>query len=571
MTYECDVLIVGAGPVGTTLALELALHGVSFRIIDQAPVRSDKSRSLVIQPRTLELLNRHGAVDALVRRGRSLHGGTVYLEKQAVVGFDLDNLDITGTEFPLLLNVSQAETEKFLDECLSKYDISVQRPITATEIIQDKDGVTTTLKTADGKTDTIRTKYVVGCDGAHSVVRKAADLTFKGAPYPQDFLLCDVHLRDSNLPQDRVGLHLGPKGVLALLPFDNEIIRIVASGYQIIAENEGEPTLEQFQTYFTATTPPGSGTLHDPIWMTRFRLHHRGVNRYRDGRLFVAGDAAHIHSPAGGQGMNAGIQDAINLGWKLALALAVLREDGGKASSSPPSAARAEALLDSYNAERHPVGRMLLKRTDRMFTFISSSNPFYVLIRNFFVKYVMPFVVRSEKRRLASYQLISQLGVTYRGSSKIVGTAKGFQGPVRGGDRLLDGGLLLPTEDGGGAARETTLHHVCVGAAHHFLVFAGSAEADGPSAGKASDEKQLVTAAEEVTKTSTSDVQVHYIRAGDVKLCPRAAEWYTDPEGRLHEQFGFGSPGYVFVRPDGYVAHIGPLAKLDQLISFLKG
>lgn len=570
MTYECDVLIVGAGPVGTTLALELALHGVSFRIIDQAPVRSDKSRSLVVQPRTLELLNRHGAVDALVQRGRSLHGGIVYLEKQAVVHFDLDNLDITGTEFPHLVNVSQAETEKFLDECLSKYDISVQRPITATEIIQDKDGVTTTLKAADGKTDTIRTKYVVGCDGAHSVVRKAANLTFKGAPYPQDFLLCDVHLRDSNLPQDLIGLHLRPKGVLALLPLDKEIIRIVASGYQV-AENEGEPTLEQFQTYFTAATPPGSGTLDDPIWMTRFRLHHRGVNRYRDGRLFVAGDAAHIHSPAGGQGMNAGIQDAINLGWKLALALAVPREDGGKASPSPPSAARAEALLDSYDAERYPVGRALLKGTDRMFTFISSSSPLYVLIRNFLVKYVMPFVVRSEKRRLTFYQYISQLGITYRGSSKIVGTAKGFRGPVRGGDRLLDGGLLLPTEEGGGAARETTLHQVCVGAAHHFLVFAGDAAAGGPFAGKAADENQLVAAAEEVTKASSSKVQVHYIQAGDVQLCPRAAEWYADPEGRLHEQFGFGSPGYVFVRPDGYVAHIGPLGKLDQLISFLKG
>ncbi|GAB1314827.1 hypothetical protein MFIFM68171_05037 [Madurella fahalii] len=568
MTHECDVLIVGAGPVGTALALELALHHVSFRIIDQAPVRSDKSRSLVVQPRTLELLNRHGAVDTLIHRGRSIHGGSMYVGKQAAVGFDLDNLGIMGTKFPLPLNVSQAETERFLEECLSKYDISVQRPFTATEIVQDKDGVTTTLKTPDGKVDIIRAKYVVGCDGAHSVVRKAANLTFKGAPYPQDFILCDVHLRDSNLLQDHIGLHLGSKGVLALFPFDNEIIRLVASGYQITPDTKGEPTLEQFQTYFTATTPPGSGTLYDPIWIARFRLHHRGVNRYRDGRLFVAGDAAHIHSPAGGQGMNAGIQDAINLGWKLALALELLRDNGNKSTSSP-SAARAEALLDSYDAERHPIGRALLKRTDRIFSFVSTANPFYVPIRNFVVRYVMPILARSAKRRHSFYQFISELGITYRGSSKIVGTAKGFRGPVRGGDRLPDGRLLLRVE-GAEAARETTLHRVCVGRAHHFLLFAAGAEAGGSSAGKAPDKDQLVAAGEEVMRAFGSEIQVHYIQTGGVRLSSRAAEWYTDPEGSLHGRFGFGCPGYVLVRPDGYIAHIGPLAKLDQLISFLK-
>jgi 2-polyprenyl-6-methoxyphenol hydroxylase-like FAD-dependent oxidoreductase len=297
MTHDCDVLIVGAGPVGTTLALELALHHVSFRIVDQAPVRSNKSRALVVQPRTLELLNRHGASDVLVRRGRSIRGGAAYVKGQLAVNLDFDDLGVTDTEFVLPLNISQAETECFLDDCLSKYNIVIERPFTATQIVQDDNGVNTTLKSSDGKTIYVRSKYVVGCDGAHSLVRKTAKtLKFEGAAYPHDFLLCDVHLHDSNLPQDRVSLFLNPKGVLALFPLSDKTIRIVASGDGVIPKDQEEPTLEQFQSYFSAVTQPGSGTLRDPVWISRFRLHHRCVNHYREGRLFLAGDAAHIRT-----------------------------------------------------------------------------------------------------------------------------------------------------------------------------------------------------------------------------------------------------------------------------------
>lgn len=575
MTHDCDVLIVGAGPVGTTLALELALHGVSFRIIDQAPVRNDKSRALIVQPRTLELLDRHGAANALVHRGCSIRGALIYLQKQTAVDVELDNLGTTDTDFPLPLIVSQAETERFLDESLSKYDMSVERPVTATEVVQDESGVTTTLKTPDGKTDTVRSKYVVGCDGAHSLVRKAANLTFKGAPYPQDFVLCDAHLRDSNLPRNRMGLHLGRKGALVLLPFEDDVIRLVASGPQVFEDTEGGPTLEQFQSYFSSITPPGSGTLHDALWISHFRLHHRGVDRYRNGRLFVAGDAAHIHSPAGGQGMNAGIQDAINLGWKLALALSYLRDgndgnDDNRGSSAASAAAArrsADALLDTYDAERRPVGQDLLRGTDRIFRFVSTGNPFFVAVRNFLVRWVVPFVVRSARRRKAFFQFISEFGITYRRTGHgIVGTAKGFRGPVRGGDRLPDGPLRK-----GGEGAETTLHRVCVGRPHHFLVFAGGGAGASSAGNKAWDESQLVAAGERVVKACRTEVEVHFLQAGNGTKASSAFEWYTDPEARLHERFGFAAPGYVLVRPDGYIAHIGPLAKLDQLLSFLEG
>jgi 2-polyprenyl-6-methoxyphenol hydroxylase-like FAD-dependent oxidoreductase len=601
MSYDCDVLIVGAGPVGTALALELALHRVSFRIIDRAPVRSDKSRALVIQPRTLELLNRHGAADAIVTRGRIIRAGEVRINKELVADITFDDLGTINTEFPLPLNISQAETERFLDECLLKYGISVERPVTATSVVQDDSGVTTTVELPDARSETIRSQYVVGCDGAHSVVRHASrNITFPGAPYPQDFILCDTHLRDSNVAQDRITLHLDNKGVLVTLPLAEGTVRMVASRSRVAVADD-VPTLDQFQAYFTSMTPPGSGILHDPVWLTRFRLHRRCVNRYRDGRLFVAGDAAHIHSPAGGQGMNAGIQDAINLGWKLALALSLQSQTPSHptttAPSTPPSptsaaspssssaaaaAAAANALLDSYDLERRPIGQALLRSTDRAFAFISAPSPWWVPLRNLLLRRVAPRVARSRAARRRFFSFLSEFGISYRGAaSALVGQARGFRGPVRGGDRVPDGKMLRvvgPVGGGGGAAgteeEETSLQRVCVGAPHHLLLFAGLGDGGkgggGGGSGGEVGEGELRRAAERVVRACRAETKVHYIAGNDRVV--DADEWYVDPEGRLHAEFGFGRrAGYVLVRPDGYVAHIGPLSKLDQLVSFLEG
>lgn len=567
MAHDCDVLIVGAGPVGTALALELALHRVSFRIIDRESVRNDKSRALVMQPRTLELLNRHGAADAMLQRGRILRGMQVYIKRKLASSVLLDDLGTTDTEFPLPLNVSQVETERFLDTCLEKYDIKVERPITATSIIQDDSGVTITLERPDGTSETIRSKYVVGCDGAHSSVRHASDkMTFPGAAYPQDFILCDTRLRDSNLPADRTTLHLDSKGMVGVMPIADDVVRVVASRSAIPMEDQqATPTLTELQAHFTRMTPPGSGTLADPpVWLARFRLHHRCVTHYRDRRLFVAGDAAHIHSPAGGQGMNAGIQDAINLGWKLAHALAVQTKapDGTAAL-----AAAADALLDSYDLERRPVGLALLRGTDRLFTFMSGPGPVFVHFRDFFLRYVAPRVSRSRERRRKMFLFMSQFGIGYRGCTSLVGEARGwFWRPVvRGGDRLPDGRVWVGGGKGQGQGEETTsLQRVCVGAPHHLLLFSGDAAKGGLG------EADLDRAAERVVQACAAEVKVHYL-AGDDRSA-QGEDWYTDPQGELHRKFGFGTKaGYVLVRPDGYVAHIGPLAKLPQLLSFLEG
>ncbi|KAK3951965.1 FAD binding domain-containing protein [Pseudoneurospora amorphoporcata] len=623
---HCDVLIVGAGPVGATLALELALQGVSFRIIDKSPTRSEHSRALVVHPRTLELLDRHGAVDKLMARGAIARGAVMNINRKLVAMVDMDDLDITDTSFPLPLMVSQAETEKFMEESLAQYGKAVERGYTATSIVQDDNGVTTTLEKPDGTQITIRSKYVVGCDGAHSVVRHSAkDLTFDGDAYPQDFILCDARLRNSNIARDRFTICFGDTGLLAFFPIsphsndNNEdgLIRLIASGGRSVIKQpppqptapgslppqqqqqqeqqqlqhdeqpHEPPTLTHFQSLLDSFAPPGSGTVHSPIWLARFRLHHRGVNSYRSGRLFVAGDAAHIHSPAGGLGMNVGIQDAVNLGWKLASVLKYHDQLTDKAR---------EALLDSYHAERYPVGRALLQGTDRMFSFTAAAHPWVLRVRNAVLPWVVPWLVGVKWIRRRFYNFISGFGTTYSGllanagggtgGSVVVGGGMNTSSSsikIRGGDRLPDGKVI----ELGLGRKEWSLHRLCRGASWHLLLFSGTGTGDASDAATA---EGLTLAGERVLAVVKSECSLHffhYVHAegrgdysagqgrydGELQVATGesgvASTSYADPGGRVHGLLGLdnGHGGFVMVRPDGYVSHIGYLPSLQDFLN----
>lgn len=310
-----DVLIIGGGPTGTTLALELAVNNIPFRLVDKVLCRSDKSRALAVQPRTLELLNRHGHVHELIQRGNQGSGGTFFIHGKRIVDLDFSDTHAgEDTIFPNTLMISQSDTERFLDERLAQHGHAVEFGLEAMSIAQDADGVTATLRNVQGAKDveTIRAKYVVGADGAHSAVRHAAkDITFDGAAYPQDFILCDTRIRNSVLPWNRFSVCWG-YGTMVVFPLKDGMVRIVASRPDHHADEEEEPQLQDFQDWIDCMAP-GGGELYDPFWLARFRLHHRVASNYRQGRLFVAGDAAHIHSPAGGQGMNTGSKWLLSL------------------------------------------------------------------------------------------------------------------------------------------------------------------------------------------------------------------------------------------------------------------
>ena len=555
------VLIVGAGPTGLTLALELALLKVPFRIIDKAAVPSDKSRALVLQPRSLELLRRHGLDQAMAKRGVAGTGARIYVYKKPAVTTALGSFGLEDTAFPRPLWLSQADTEGVMaDHLAAVYGVHVERGITATELAQDADGVDVALCRPDGgATERLRCAYAVGCDGAHSAVRHAAGLSFEGAPYPVDFILCDAYLDWTELASDpealtRLMLFLSSQDLVVCFPFKDGLVRLIANEDPSGKAADTPPSLADFQARFDSVAP-GRATLRNPVWLTRFRLHHRIVDSFRRGRLFVAGDAAHIHSPAGGQGMNTGIQDAINLGWKLArvLALQGSAADGGQTPSA--AAASIERLLDSYHAERHPVGLKLLRGTDRLFGYASTRSWWFNLWRNFFVRWILPVVFSSRRLTARVFRFGSELAIRYRRST-MSGTAKTFAGPVRGGDRAPDGKVV--SADG----LERYLMELCPGDRYHLLLFSGTGQ---DAVGK----DDLETAAKHIgdsagaRKLGRMDVHKIYSWASS------DSAGVVDVHERVHMTYGFKRAGYVLVRPDTYVAHIGALASHDQLAQWL--
>jgi 2-polyprenyl-6-methoxyphenol hydroxylase-like FAD-dependent oxidoreductase len=301
-----DVLIVGAGPTGLTLAAQLQTFGASCRIVDRQPDRVHESRALAIQPRTLEVLRGPGLTEELLARGNDavwvqLHAG------DRVVRIRLFGLGLDDTAYPFLLFVSQAETEQVLLDHLAAGGVQVERQVELVGFQADPDGVSCTLRHANGRTEQVSTRYLVGCDGAGSTVRRQAEIPFQGGAYPQTFALADLEV-DEGLAGDTAYAWLGQVGLLFLFPLGRPASwRLLAMDPTLQGRREPErPSLEELQALSDLFTG-GRLRLRDPVWMTYFRLAHRHASRYQVGRVFLAGDAAHVHSPAGAQGMNTGI------------------------------------------------------------------------------------------------------------------------------------------------------------------------------------------------------------------------------------------------------------------------
>ena len=298
-----------------------------------------------------------------------------FINKKEILDIRIQDLAGSDSIFPTPLMLSQGETEAALERALERgYGKAVERGITALRVEQDDQGVTAWLKKSDGSAskEKVRCKYIVGCDGAHSIVRKAANLAFSGGTYPQNFILADVRLRWEMHPD--VHLFMGSEGFSAVMPMKGGLYRLICSRPAEMG-NEAEPTITDFEAMMSRLAPGTVEIIGPPVWITRFRLHYRIAERYRARRMFLAGDAAHIHSPVGGQGMNAGMQDSVNLGWKLA---AVIRGQ------------KDEDFLDTYNLERHKIGEYLLRGTDRAFELFSTGNPLFLLLGNTLVPWIAP-------------------------------------------------------------------------------------------------------------------------------------------------------------------------------------
>lgn len=426
-----DVLIAGAGPTGLTLAAALAAHGIRPRLIDRGTGPVPESRALAIQPRTLEVLAGFGVTDRLVAAGNRTVRLAVHApgRKVAVPLFDLGLAD---TAYPYLLFLSQAETERVLADHVAAAGVAVERRTELVDLRQTGQVAVATLRHQDGREEAVPTRYVVGCDGAHSAVRRLAGIPFRGGTYPQRFVLAD--LEADGIEPVAAHAFLSPTGILLFFP-----LRRPATWRMIAMHSSGDPapadapvTLADAQAI--ADRHAGGVRLHDPVWMANFRLHHRAAAAYRSGPVFLAGDAAHIHSPAGGQGMNTGIQDAVNVGWKLAH---VLHSWSGN------------ELLDTYQSERAPIGEQVLRLTDRAFRAATSTGRVAGFIRTRVVPRVLPIALGSSRGRAYAFRTVAELSIRYRRSPLAV---EGPQPPRRGprpGDRLPD----APVRAEGGTVR----------------------------------------------------------------------------------------------------------------------
>ncbi|MBN9512635.1 MAG: FAD-dependent monooxygenase [Alphaproteobacteria bacterium] len=353
-----DVLVVGAGPVGLTMAAEFARHGVRCRIVDRLEKPSPYCRAIGITPRTLEVWDDMGIAREMIDAGLWIDGLRSIIHGQPPKDAHQDLSDLPYSQ----LGLPQYETERLLARHLGRYGVAVERGTGLHSLQQDDSGISATLERVDGGTEDATFRYVIGCDGAHSTVRHALGIAFEGEAMPMTFMLGDVHvawglprgmaLRALRLVEDAapdmfIAIPLPEPGryrVSMIAP--SELAQSGGSDHGIQSETRG-PALEDIQA-IADNLVPGRPQLSDLRWSSMFRISMRLAAQYRRGRVFLVGDAAHIHPPTGGQGMNTGIQDAYNLAWKLALVL------GGAAS---------EKLLDSYEAERRPVGADVVART----------------------------------------------------------------------------------------------------------------------------------------------------------------------------------------------------------------
>lgn len=407
---KAAVLVVGAGPVGLTMAAELARYGVPVRIVDKASRRTDRSKALVLWSRSLELIDRTGCGASFVEAGLKVRAANIVAGGRPIAHFRLDAVD---TPHPYALMLAQSETERLMEEHLEACGVQVERQVELTRLVQATDVVTTTLRHADGCEESLDVDWLVGCDGAHSTVRHELGMQFEGNTLPSDWMLADLHLGGFHAKPDEINTYWHSDGVLAIFPISAGRYRVIAD----VGESNGgapaaDPTLEEVQAILDRRGP-GNVVASAPVWLASFRINERKVADYRSGRVFLAGDAAHIHSPAGGQGMNTGMQDAFNLAWKLAL---VHRGSAGA------------ALLESYSIERSAVGRQVLADAGRLTALAIMRNGVAQSIRNHVAALLFGL---APARRLMANKL-TELSIGYPRSPLTLPGPHDHRGPAPG-------------------------------------------------------------------------------------------------------------------------------------------
>ena len=512
-TIKTDVVIIGAGPTGLSLACQLVRYGCDFVIVEKNESITRYSKALGVHARTLEIYEQIGlaqkAIDqgAIAGKGRLLVGGEVRGE------LDFSNIGQGMSAYPYVLLLEQSKNERLLYQYLQSHRKEVLWKTELETFSQTDSGVTARVKTADGASQNIEAKYLVGCDGAKSPTRNALGLEFGGSTFERMFYVADAQV-DWNLSHDALHICLAKDSFVVFFPLKGEKrYRIVGVFPEEFAKEEGDILYEEIEQRIKEEAQLQLD-IYDVEWFSTYKVHTRHVSKFSEGRCFLAGDAAHIHSPAGAQGMNTGIQDGYNLAWKMALMVQ------GKAHAK---------LLDTYNEERLENAKNLLQTTDRMFQFAAGSEWLLAFLRTNVLPSVAKYILSLETVKKFIFPLLSQIGINYRHSS-LSRHARDENFNVKAGDRM-------PYFVADGKNIYERLHQP----KFHWLVFSNAQ----------SDVQAL--------KTELESQYAAWVDFNAISVDPQVAE-----------AFGTDKSFSVLLRPDNYVGFISTATSSHEVSAYLE-
>jgi len=411
---RCDVLIVGAGPTGLVLALWLAKLGVAVRIVDKSHEAGTTSRAVAVQARTLELYGQLDLARAVVEHGHKVPAVNLWVKGKPAARIPFEAVGAGLTAYPFLQIFAQDEHERLLIDRLARLGVAVERDTEVLGFEDLADHIAARLRGPNGAEEACQAAYIAGCDGAHSLVRQTTGSGFPGGSYRQLFYVADVEALGPAFDGE-LHVDLDEADFLAVFPLADEgRARLIGT---VRDERADRPESLKFEDVSDQAIQHLKIDVRRVNWFSTYRVHHRVTERFRTGRAFLLGDAAHVHSPVGGQGMNTGIGDAINLAWKLAAAI------DGRAP---------DALLDSYEAERMAFARRLVATTDRVFSFVSADGAVADILRTRFAPFMIPKLAAIEGVRELLFRTVAQITLNYRDGP----LSQGCAGAVHGGDRL---------------------------------------------------------------------------------------------------------------------------------------
>jgi 2-polyprenyl-6-methoxyphenol hydroxylase-like FAD-dependent oxidoreductase len=517
------VLIVGGGPSGLMMATQLLRYGIQPVIIDNKQGPTDHSQALVVQARSLEIYRQMGIVDKVTSNGNPVKGASFHLDGKQKATFQLTDIGNGQTPYPYLFLYQQSKNERVLLDYLTQNCCPVYWNTSLITLKQNTKQVEASLQNGE-ETIKILCEWLIGADGARSMVRKQLQIPFKGDTYPHSFYLADAKLDNDELSEDFIQLFLAKKGFAGFFPMmEPGHYRIVGNLPKELDEN---PELEINDVLPLLNEVSGKEVnVTQTDWFTLYRLHHRMADRFSTGRCFLIGDAAHIHSPVGGQGMNTGLQDAYNLAWKLA---GVINKQ------------LKEEILQSYSNERVPVAKTLLNTTDRVFTLIMSENWLVGLFKKWVLPKILNMLWNSDVTKAAFFRTVSQIGINYRNSKINLHLSRSTK--VKAGDRLpyikvYDEKQLV----------ETDLHEWCSKPGFTLLIL-----------GKF-DELFLFSMAKWITKKYPGMLNFFYLPPSGKNL-----DVFETFECNPHQQKS------LIIRPDMYIGYMNDVVDMGMMDNYLQ-